>query len=384
MILTMGTPHGHRHRGPRRRLILAAATSCRSAAQCADGRRRPAHRDAANRFVGCSTTDSAQGADPPSSRQWLDWHYIPRSRSGLTLGEHDSGPGRGGAGVVRNGAERARPEASRRRASGRRRCCASSRAASAIPAVTYVSVFGTPGRFPWGWRFEGHHHVAERALPAAGTSRWTPFFAGAHPATVRDGPHKGFRLLGASEDLARQIMNGLSSRRRRTALIADRSFGEIVASPQRESDLGQPRGLELVAMDGPSRQRVEALMDRFLATLAPEPSGRPETTGDGTGPWTIPLCLGGLARAGRGLLLPRPWTGHPDRADNTQNNANHVHSGVARPRRGLRPRRARRALSPAAAPLGTTGRIPRTLASGSEALMSVADHAFFTLAPGHA
>ena len=45
-------------------------------------------------------------------------------------------------------------------------------------------------------------------------------------------------------------MTGLNDTQRRTALIANRSFGEIVASPQREQDLGQPRGLELGAMDG--------------------------------------------------------------------------------------------------------------------------------------
>src|SRR6266853_3402426 len=118
------------------------------------------------------------------------------------------------------------------------------------PGRYYLSVFGTPGRFPWGWRFEGHHLSLNVALPTAGHVSVTPFFAGAHPATVRDGPHKGFRLLGASEDLARQIMHGLSEPQRRTALIADRSFGEIVASPQRESDLGSPRGRELAAHFG--------------------------------------------------------------------------------------------------------------------------------------
>ena len=57
----------------------------------------------------------------------------------------------------------------------------------------YVSVFGTPGRFPWGWRFEGHHLSLNVALPAAGHVAVTPFFAGAHPATVRDGPQQRFQ-----------------------------------------------------------------------------------------------------------------------------------------------------------------------------------------------
>ena len=64
------------------------------------------------------------------------------------------------------------------------------------PARYYVSVFGTPGRFPWGWRFEGHHLSLNVALPAAGHVSVTPFFVGAHPATVRDGPHRGLRHAG--------------------------------------------------------------------------------------------------------------------------------------------------------------------------------------------
>ena len=108
------------------------------------------------------------------------------------------------------------------------------------------------------------------ALPAAGPVSVTPFFIGSHPATVREGPHKGLRPLGAAEDLARQLMASLMEEQRRTAIIAERSFGEIVASPGRERDLGQPTGLALAAMDGTARNLVELLIDRFVGTLAPD------------------------------------------------------------------------------------------------------------------
>jgi hypothetical protein len=49
------------------------------------------------------------------------------------------------------------------------------------PGRYYLSVFGTPGRFPWAWRFEGHHLSLNVALPAAGHVAVTPFFVGAHP-----------------------------------------------------------------------------------------------------------------------------------------------------------------------------------------------------------
>src|SRR5262249_14483646 len=134
----------------------------------------------------------------------------------------------------------------------------------------YLSIFGTPGQFPWGWRFEGHHLSLNVALPAAGRIAVTPFFLGSHPATVRSGPHKGLRPLGAAEDLARQLLGSMTDVQRRSAIIADRAPGDIVASPGRERDLGQPRGLELAVLDGTARTLVEALIDRFVGTLAPD------------------------------------------------------------------------------------------------------------------
>ena len=79
-------------------------------------------------------------------------------------------------------------------------------------------------------------------------------------------------------------------------------------------------------MDNPSRQRVEALMDRFLATLAPDllAAQKRRVMEQGLGPF--PIRLGGRAGTGRGLLFPRAGPVTLIEHDNTQNNANHVHS----------------------------------------------------------
>ena len=194
------------------------------------------------------------------------------------------------------------------------------------PGRYYVSIFGAPGNFPWGWRFEGHHLSLNVALPVAGHVSVTPFFVGAHPATVTGGPHKGFRLLGGSEDLARRIMNGLSEEQRDTALIANRSFGDIVASPQREKDLGQPRGLELGTMDGPSRVLVERLMDDFLNTLAPDLAANQKRRVMEQGLGRFRFAWAGSLTPGEAYYFrvhgPVTLIEH----DNTQNSANHIHS----------------------------------------------------------
>ena len=220
--------HHHHHGPPTRRTVLAAAALLpfgSASAQTVDAAQRIA--DAANRFL--LSLDDGQRRKAMiafDSANRLDWHYIPRSRSGLALGEmraDQAEAARALFATVLNARGLELLDGVRLLEGVLREQQGSFR----DPDRYYVSVFGTPGRFPWGWRFEGHHLSLNVALPAAGRVSVTPFFTGAHPATVRDGPHRGFRLLGASEDLARQIMAGLNDQQRRAAIIADRSFGEI-------------------------------------------------------------------------------------------------------------------------------------------------------------
>lgn len=319
-------PH-HPHGPPTRRTVLAAAALLpfgAASAQTVDAAQRIA--DAANRFLVSLDEGQRQRAIIAfDSGNRLDWHYIPRSRPGLALGEMrapqaDAARALFASVLNRRGLELLDGvrllEGVLREQQGSFR----------DPGRYYVTVFGTPGRFPWGWRFEGHHLSLNVSLPAAGHVSVTPFFTGAHPATVRDGPNAGFRLLGASEDLARQIMAGLDDRQRKAATIADRSFGEIVASPQREQDLGSPRGLLLGEMTGAQRTLVEALMDRFLGTLAADLLAQQKQR-------VMEQGLAGFRFAWAGSLTP--GDAHYFRVhgpvtliehDNTQNGANHVHA----------------------------------------------------------
>src|SRR4051812_16286320 len=87
-------PHGHaldRHGShhPKRRMVLAAASFLpfgSANAQTVDAAQRIA--SAANRFLaGLDDARRKQAMIAFDSSNRLDWHYIPRSRQGLTLGE---------------------------------------------------------------------------------------------------------------------------------------------------------------------------------------------------------------------------------------------------------------------------------------------------------
>jgi hypothetical protein len=323
-----GHPHPHhRHDPPTRRLVLAAATFLPfggAGAQSVDAGQRIT--DQANRFL-AELEDSQRRRTLIAfdSDNRLDWHYIPRNRSGLSLGEMTEAQ----AAAARALFSTVLNDEGLRLLDGVRLLegvLREQQGAWRDPGRYFVSVFGTPGRFPWGWRFEGHHLSLNVALPAAGRIAVTPFFVGAHPATVRDGPNRGFRLLGGSEDLARRIMTGLPDAERRIALIANRSFGEIVASPQREQDLGQPRGLELAAMNGTARQLVEALMDRFLGTLTPDLVAAQKRRVMDQGLDRFRFAWAGSWQPGEAYYFRVQGPATLIEYDNTQNNANHIHS----------------------------------------------------------
>ena len=322
-----GHPHHHAHERPTRRLVLAAATFLPfggASAQSADAQQRIA--DQANRLLALlDDRQRRQVLIAFDSANRVDWHYIPRSRSGLSLGEMapaQADAARALFATVLN-------EQGLKLLDGVRLLEGVLREQQGSwrdPGRYYLSVFGMPGRFPWGWRFEGHHLSLNVALPVAGHVSVTPFFLGANPATVRDGPHRGLSPLGAAEDLARRLMANLPDAKRRMAIISDRSFGEIVASPQREGDLGQPRGLELSAMDGTSRVLVEALIDRFVGALSADLAAAQKKR-------IMEQELGRFRFAWAGPQAP--GQAHYFRVhgpvtliehDNTQNNANHIHS----------------------------------------------------------
>ena len=320
----------------RRRLLHGATAGAAAAvwprpawAQVSDAG-RAAMASAATSFLAALSDDARRKASFDfGDKERLNWHYVPRGREGVAFKAMPP-PARAAAHELMKASLSAAgygKAVNVIRLEGVLRQLETFGGLMRDPENYLVTVFGSPGpSAPWGWRLEGHHLSLNVALAAAGHITATPFFLGSHPATVASGPHKGLRPLGAAEDLARQLMAALSEEQRRSALIAERSFGEIVASPGRERDLAQPAGLPLSAMDGAARNLVEALVDRFVGTLAPDLAAAQRQR-------VIEQELGRFRFAWAGPLAP----GQPHyfrvhgpvtliEHDNTQNNANHIHS----------------------------------------------------------
>ena len=114
------------------------------------------------------------------------------------------------------------------------------------PALYYFTIFGKPGgEDPWAWRAEGHHVSLHFSVWGDKVISATPFFFGANPAEVRQGPKKGLRILSAIEDISFNLMNEPG---RRTEVQGD----HLRQSPLRYSHVQRVQGL-VAGRGGPAR-----------------------------------------------------------------------------------------------------------------------------------
>ena len=264
-----------------------------------------------------------------SDPERLDWHYVPRGRRGLALKDMTAPQRDLALAVLRAGLS----------AAGYKKATDIITLEKILGEIEtfgffrdlekyYLTVFGTPGNGPWGWRFEGHHLSLNMTLRDGRLIAATPQFLGTNPAVVPVGHLKGMEVMGPEIKLARALLGTLDREQRQRALIAERAFGDIVAGPGREESLKNSMGVAGADMNGAQRGVMIALVERYAGNLpaawAAAEMDRVRAAG-----------LDGLHFAWAGATNPGPGRGHYFRVhgpvvlieyDNSRSDANHVHS----------------------------------------------------------
>jgi hypothetical protein len=279
-------------------------------------------------FLSSLSADQRRDAVLPfESMVRFDWHYVPRERRGVPLKTMNDAQRRAAMAILHAAlSER-----------GVSRCEDIMRLETVLveleqdpetygPGNYVVIVFGHPGNGDtWGWRIEGHHLSLNFTHAREGVTV-TPIFFGANPATVENGPLAGLRVLGAEEDLGRRLIRSFDGPRRERALIRTEAFDDILTGPGREASLRQPTGVALADMAGDQRDMTMLIIDQFLGAMQPAIAeadrGRLRAAG-----------LDRIHFAWAGGLEPRQphyYRLHGPTLvieyDNTQNDANHIHS----------------------------------------------------------
>ncbi len=287
---------------------------------------------AANAFLESLPTDlraSAQfSLDGPER---FDWNFVPKARVGVSMLKLDDrqsellGPLLATAlspegllsarGVIKHENILRRVETERGIDATRR-----------DPGLYYTSIFGKPGAAaPWAWRFEGHHLSLNVTQVPGQPPLIGPVFMGANPAKVLTGPQIGFRLLAAEEDLGRAMIAMLGGDKRKTALIRETAFSEILTTTDREVKL-EMAGLPASEMSAEERQQLRALIElyvgRFVGASAKDVLARMDRAGFEK----LRFAWAGGTEPGQ----PHYYRVHGPTLlieyDDTQNDANHIHT----------------------------------------------------------
>ncbi|MCU1336826.1 MAG: hypothetical protein JWO19_2407 [Bryobacterales bacterium] len=138
------------------------------------------------------------------------------------------------------------------------------------PEKYFVSIFGEPSeKGTWGFRFEGHH-VAMNFTIVNGRIASSPNFFGANPAEVKDGPRAGLRALKREEDIARELVQSLSTEQRKIGIVSTTAPREIITDDSRKAALaGQPNGISYSQLNAKQKEILEALVAEYATNFPP-------------------------------------------------------------------------------------------------------------------
>ncbi len=196
------------------------------------------------------------------------------------------------------------------------------------PELYYFTIFGTPGSSkPWGWRANGHHLALNFAVVAGDLVSSTPLFFGANPAEVHHGPAHGLRILAAEEELARVLLGSLAAEQRALAIVDPVAPKDILTKNYRVVDLtAVPYGIAYATLSGEQRGHLVGLVRQYIERTAAELSADTWVRIERAGLDELAFAWAGPEERGQGHYYAVKGPTFLIEYDNTQNNANHIHS----------------------------------------------------------
>ena len=298
---------------------------------------------AATRYLESLTPEQrAQSAFPFEADERMRWHFIPTEsfpRKGLTIKEMSAEQRTRAHDLLKTGLSQrgymtatqimelervlAALEAAQRAAAQPPRIGGLSR----DPERYFFSVFGTPTpRGTWGWRAEGHHLSLHFTIVNGTLLTGSPAFFGTNPAEVREGEQKGLRILGAREDAARALIDALESRQRTAAVIDTTAPNDMVTMNTLKIEPMTPAGIPASALTAPQRTLLTQLVDVYIGAMTDDIAIDRRARIEKAGWDKVTFAWAGSLLRGQRHYYRVQGPTFLIEYDNTQNNANHIHS----------------------------------------------------------
>jgi hypothetical protein len=326
------------------RMILAVIGACAWLAVAHSAEKSAASMaDAATKFLSALTPEQRQkAAFAFDSEERLKWHFIPTEmfpRNGLIVGEMTDAQRKAAHGLLQSGlSQRGYMTATAimdletvlnaiESAQGRETAGRGGPAMVRDPVRYFFSVFGTPSaRGAWGWRVEGHHVSLNFTVVNGSFVAASPSFFGSNPAEVREGPKKGTRILATQEDSARALLMALDEGQRKQAVFDAAAPNDISTMNALDIKPLAPGGIGVDKLNARQREMLMAVIDSYASAMAPDIAGERLDRIKKAGVEKVTFAWAGAAARGERHYYRVQGPTFLIEFDNTQNNANHVHS----------------------------------------------------------
>lgn len=195
------------------------------------------------------------------------------------------------------------------------------------PELYYFSIFGTPAlKERWGWRVEGHHLSLNYTVIDGAFVATTPAFMGTNPAEVWQGPRKGLRVLAAEEDIARELLHALDERQRVKAIFEQKAFPDIITTIRRKIDPLQFIGVAASGFNDRQKKLLNDLLTEYAASMPADIAAERMEKLRRAGMEKIRFGWAGGIERGEPHYYRVQGPTFLIEYDNTQNNANHIHT----------------------------------------------------------
>lgn len=288
----------------------------------------------ANEFL--SMLDEAQSAKARydfEDEERLNWHFVPRERHGISLKELNDKQRRAALNLLKASlSEPGYQKATNIMALENVLREVESRGPNDTyrdPLNYYFTVFGNPETQElWGWRFEGHHISVNFSASDGMLVSSTPTFWGSNPAIVRSGRDTGKQVLKQETDLGFTLVNSLDMNQLKTAVFADKAPAEIITGNAKAAELQEPKGLAYTDMKDAQKKLFLQLLNVYVKNYQLGFSKRLMEKIEKAGIENLSFAWAGSLQPGAGHYYRIQGPMLLIEYDNTQNNANHVHTVV--------------------------------------------------------
>jgi hypothetical protein len=195
----------------------------------------------------------------------------------------------------------------------------------------HITIFGIPSASTiWGWRFEGHHISFNFSFSKQTLVSGTPGFLGSNPGIVLSGPQKGKQVLKQETDLGFNLLQSLNEAQLKKAIVDTVAYKEIISFEKRILMLKNPEGIRYNELTKAQQQLMLKLISLYVhryTHLFAEDMLK-EIQVNGLEHLWFTWAGDSQSMMGKGTYYRVQGPTILIEYDNTQNNANHVHSVI--------------------------------------------------------